>query len=183
MVESLLRLMLTLVEPLSLVWIGFAVLGVLMWQRRQRGPAIVAGAAFAFITVVGGTRMSEWMLWRLERTWTGINIAELPASDAVVVLGGGAEASPYEVGGVHLTKAGDRLVMGLELMRLRKAPVLAVSGGLSEIDGEVKVEADVIKSWMDLRKTPAVGVVVSLGAAADTRDEALRLAAAAKERG
>lgn len=183
MIESFLRLVLSLMEPLSLVWIGLAVLGVVMWRRRQRRMAVVAGGMFFLVTVVGGTGLSGWMLWRLERPWAGVKIAELPAGDAVLVLGGGGEASPYEAGGIHLTKAGDRFVMALELMRLGKAPVLVIGGGVSNIDGDVKVDADVMKSWLDSWRSPAVGEVVSLGAAKVTHDEAVRFAAVAKERG
>jgi uncharacterized SAM-binding protein YcdF (DUF218 family) len=183
MIEGFLRLVLSLMEPISLVWMGSAALGVCLWRRRQRRAAIAAGAMFILFTVVGGTGLSGWMLWRLERPWAGLKIADIPAADAVLVLGGGGEASPYEAGGVRLTKAGDRLTMALELMRLGKAPVLVVSGGVTSIDGDVKVEADVIKSWLDSWKSPALGEVVSLGAARVTRDEAVRFAAVAKQRG
>jgi uncharacterized SAM-binding protein YcdF (DUF218 family) len=183
MIDVFLRQILPLLEPLGLAWLALIVLGSVLTWRRQRGPAIGVWAVVAIITVMGGTNLPARMLRRMERPWAGLQIAALPACDAVVVLGGGADASRFEAGGIHLTKAGDRVVMALELMRLGKAPALAIGGGSSNLDGVEKIEADLVKSWLQTWKLPATGEIVSLGAAADTRDEALRFAAIAKERG
>jgi uncharacterized SAM-binding protein YcdF (DUF218 family) len=175
MIDLFLRQILLLLEPVGLLWLGLIVLTVILLRRRQRGPGIFCAVLLAFLTVLGGTDLPERLLRGMEQPWAGVKITELPECDAVVVLGGGAEPSWHDAGGVHLTKAGDRIVMGLELMRLGKAPVLVISGGTTKLGGEVKIEADAVKAWLEARSLPPAGEVVSLGALANTREEAVRL--------
>lgn len=183
MVDSLLRSLLRLVEPVGLVWMGLILLGVLLRRRRQWIPFGMAAMLAVFVTIVGGTDFSAWLLKRLEQPWAECRIEDTPVCDAVIVLGGGAEPSHHETGGVRLTKAGDRIVTGIELMRLGRAPVLVVGGGLVKLDGVVTVESDLIKARLILWNPPPDWQLISLGAATDTHDEALRLLPIARQRG
>jgi uncharacterized SAM-binding protein YcdF (DUF218 family) len=135
------------------------------------------------VTILGGTDLTAWMLLRLERPWTAVKLIELPVCDAVVVLGGGADPSRHDVGGVRLTKAGDRILTGLELMRWGRAPAMIVGGGMVRVDDVDKVESDLIRTRIGDWKPPLTWEIVSLGAATDTHDEALRLVPLAKQRG
>ncbi len=112
-----------------------------------------------------------------------MDIEALPVCDAVVVLGGGTEASRFEVAGMHLTKGGDRVLMGLELMRLGKANTLCLGGGGARFDAVIRPEADVVKAWLASWKLPANGEVVSFGVNQDTHEEAEKTAALLRERG
>jgi uncharacterized SAM-binding protein YcdF (DUF218 family) len=135
-----------------------------------------------FVQIVGGTNLSVLLLARLERPFLGVRPDELPVCDAIVVLGGGVEPSPHEVGNLHLTTAGDRLVMGLELARLGKAPALCVGGGTAALDRRRWIEADLVKQAIEERRLSPVPVI-SLGACLDTRDEARHVSALADEHG
>ena len=183
MFDFVLRQLLLLLQPLGIVWIVLIALAVVLWRRRQRGAALVLSALVALITVGGGTDLTFWMLWRMERPWASVKVADAPACDAALVLGGCADPSPYEAGGVHLTSAADRLLMGIEVVRTGKAPVLVLGGGWMFINGQQKAEADAVKAWLTSWNLPADREIVSLGATADTRDEALHFAALAKQRG
>ena len=111
-----------------------------------------------------------------------MKLADLPKADAIVVLGGGGEPSRYEVGNLHLTFAGDRLITGLELARLGKAGTLVVGGSGVELDGTPRVEGDLVRDWIMQRKLVDVPVL-SLGHRANTRDEAVHVRALLRERG
>lgn len=183
MLDTLLRQFLLLLQPVGMVWLLLLIVAVQSGRRRQWRSMGMAGFLFALVTVVGSTDLPGWLLRRLEAPWTGFQPASAPVCDAVVVLGGGAEPSRYEVGQMHLTKAGDRLVMGMELVRLGKAPVLVVGGAGAQFEDGMKVEADLVKAWAENWRPAGMREVISLGLCAHTRDEAEKVAKLAKERG
>ncbi len=181
--DFLLRLLLQLIEPVGLLWLGLIFLTLLLRRRQQTIPYLICAALTLLVTLIGGTDFSSWLVLRLEKQWAGVKLIELPQCDAVVVLGGGAEASRNDVGGVRLTKAGDRILAGMELMRWGLAPALVIGGGTSRVDDVEKIESDLIRARIGDWKPPMTWAIVSLGGAADTHDEALRLVPLAKERG
>ena len=183
MLDFLLRIALQLIEPLGVLWLGLIVLTLLLRRRRQMIPYFISAFLTLLITIIGGTDVASWLLLRLERPWAGVKLIELPACDAVVVLGGGVEASRNDVDGVRLTKAGDRVLTGMELMRWGRAPAMIIGGGSARVDDVEKVESDLICARIGDWKPPRVWEIVSLGAAADTHDESLRLVPLAKQRG
>lgn len=176
------RTTLKLIQPVSLVWLGLIVLTVALWWKRQRTFALFSGLLLLFVQTVGGTAFTIFLLERLERPFAGVKVENLPTCDAIVMLGGAVEPSPNEVGRLHLTNAGDRLVMALELVRLGKAPILCVSGGHAKFRTYRWVEADMIKAALDERKLSSVPVI-SFGARVDTHDEAVYAHRLAAERG
>ncbi len=186
--DSFLRQLLLLLEPLGFVWLCLLVLTFLLCWKRLWRFAAVSGALVLSIFVVGSTDLPGSLLRSLEREFAGIDVRQLPPADAVVMLGGGIEPSRYEAGGFHLTRAGDRLLMAVEMMRLGKAPVLVLGGGASEINGEKQIEADLVRDWITAwhllevpgRPTPEM---ISLGRCYHTRDEAVKVHALAQQRG
>ena len=178
----LLHQALALLAPVGFVWGALLVLTALLWRRRQRGPAAGAAALVVFITIIGSTGVPGKLLGSLERPYAGVQLDALPAADAVVLLGGGAGASRYETAGVHLTIAGDRLVMAAELMRLGKAPVLLLGGNAGTLDGRLVIEADIVKNLLTRWGVPA-DAMISLGGNADTHDEAIDVRDLAREHG
>jgi uncharacterized SAM-binding protein YcdF (DUF218 family) len=118
----------------------------------------------------------------LERPFIVRELDKLPACDAVVVLGGACRPSKFDVGGLDLTAASDRVIMGLELIRRGKARNLVVSGAGHNVNGRKLVEADLTKRWLTTWHLPNAPIE-SLGACVDTHDEALRVAALRREKG
>ena len=180
--DGLLRQGLALLAPLGLVWGALLVLTVLLWRRRQRRLGALAGALAAFISVIGNTPLPGKLLGSLERPYAGVQLDALPVADAVVLLGGGAQAARYEVAGVHLSPAGDRLAMAAELMRLGKAPVLLLGGNAGPLDGRRVIEAEIVKGLLARWGVPAEAMI-PLGVNADTHDEALHVRDLARARG
>ena len=183
MIDYLLRQLLLLLQPIGLVWGGLVVLAVVLWRRKQRRLATAASAMVLLLTVIGGTDITFLMLWNLEQPWTSVKLADQPECEAAVVLGGFADPSRHEAGGVHLTRAGDRVMMGIEAVRTGKAKVLVLGGGWMLFDGRKVSESETVKAWLKDWNLTADREIVSLGQCADTRDEALHVAALAKERG
>jgi len=181
-IRSLLRQVVALLAPIGIVWGALIVLTVLLWRRRQRGLAAGTAALVVFITVIGSTGVPGKLLGSLERPYAGVKIETLPTADAVVVLGGGAQSSRYDVAGVHLSGAGDRLVMAAELMRLGKAPVLLLGGSSGQLDGRERRESEMTRDLLT-RWGVSPEVMIPLGKNRDTHDEALKVRALAAERG
>lgn len=182
MSEFFLRLLLRLLDPIAIVWLGLILLTVVLRRRRQTIPFILSLLLTLLITILGGTDFSSWLLYRMERPWVDVKHIELPHGDAVVVLGGGAEPSRNDIGRVRMTKAGDRILTGLELMRWGLAPALVIGGGVVRVNGVDKIESDLVRTRIGDWKPPSVWEVISLGLALDTHDEALRLVPIAKQR-
>ncbi len=176
------RWTLVLLEPIGLVWLALIALTFgLLWRRRLRTAAIV-GALALFIFVIGGSNLPLALVRALERPYMDVKAEALPACDAVVLLGGAFDPSRHEVAGLHLTAAGDRIVMALELVRLGKAPVLCIGGSRVWEDGEEKIESESVKNALTLRHLTGAEIV-ALAPCNDTHDEALRVQALAASRG
>ncbi len=176
------RYVLVLIEPIGLLWLALIALTIQLWRKRQRRFATASFALVIGVYLVGATGLPGRLLGSLEAPYAGVKLDALPAADAVVMLGGGLTPSRYEVGGLHLTKAGDRLIMALELIRLGKAPVLICGGAGVDLDGAERVEADLLKAALIERQFP-VPEIISLGRCTDTHSEAERSLALATERG
>lgn len=177
-----LRQTLALFAPVGLLWVALIILAVLLWRRRLRGFAFSVGGLVLGVTIIGGTKVPGMLLGSLERPYAGVKVEDLPVADAVVLLGGGAQASRYEVAGVHLSVAGDRLVMAAELMRLGKAPVLVLGGAWGRLDGREAPESHLTKDLLARWGVPA-DAMLPLGPNRDTHDEALKVRTLAAERG
>lgn len=174
------RQCLALLEPVGFVWGGLVLLTIILFWRRQRLAGVVAAALALLMFVVGSTGLPGWLVRGLEKPYAGVQPGELPAVDAIVMLGGGSEPSRYEVGGMHLTYAADRLVMAMELARLRKAPRLILGGAGVELDGKARLESEVVRNWMTERAYVSVEVI-ALERCSNTHDEATQVAAMAKK--
>jgi uncharacterized SAM-binding protein YcdF (DUF218 family) len=180
--EDLLHQFVYLLEPIGIVWLCLLVLTFWLAIKRQFGPALFAGFVTLFITLIGSSGIPGKLLGSLERPYAGVNLDALPTGDAIVLLGGGAAPSRFEAEGVHLTPAGDRLVMANELFRRKKAPLLLLGGNANKLDGVVRFEGVIVKDLLTTWGIPDEDIL-PLGANQDTHDEALKVGALAKERG
>ena len=185
MPDFLLRQILLLLEPLGLIWLSLIALTVALWRKRQRSLATGAAALALAIFLVGGTLLPALLLGTLEKPYAGLQPAHLPRADAIVVLGGGATASRLETGRIHLTKAADRLMMSLELLRLGKASVLVLGGGAAVLDGEMLLESELVRDRILALTFSSAGApsLLTLGFSRNTHDEALHVQALVAARG
>lgn len=180
--ESLFRLILTLAQPLCLVWLvlTFVVVGTL-W-RRQWWRAFLPTFAWLILTALTCTPLASFLLAGLENRYSHPSEADIAGADAIVCLGGGIQPSLTEPTGLHLVRGSDRMATALSMAIQGRAPVLVLGGGGTEEGGKRYSEADAVQSH--LRKFPDVKFeIISLGICAHTRDEAVKVAKLAQERG
>lgn len=178
----MIRTLYLFIEPIGLIWLALVALTAALWRRGLRGFAAASGAIALFAFAVGGTELPSVLLRELERPYVGVKADALPACDAVVLLGGGFEPSLHEVASLRLTPAADRLVMALELLRLRKAPVLCIGGSGVVIDGRHLLEGEVVKAALAERHFTDAEII-ALGRCANTADEAWHIRDLIKQRG
>ena len=182
MLDPLFRQLLHLLAPVGFVWFTLLALTGALWWKKQRGFACVTGALVVFITIIGSTSVPGRLLGSLERPYAGVALESLPTADAIVLLGGGASPSRYEAQAVHLTIAGDRLVMAHALFQMGKAPVLLLGGNANKLDHVIRFESEIVRDLLVTWGVPK-NAMIPLGANADTHDEALKVRALAAERG
>jgi uncharacterized SAM-binding protein YcdF (DUF218 family) len=171
-----------LCEPVGLTWLMLLILTAWLALRRQFKPSLAAAFIVLFVTLIGSTGIPGKILGSLEKPYAGVRLDTLPTADAIVILGGGSAPSRYEADGVHLTIAGDRILMAHELFRLQKAPVLLLGGNANKLDGVIRVESEIVRELLTHLGVPSEASI-PLGTNQDTHDEALKVKALAAERG
>lgn len=173
---------LALIEPLGFAWALLVVFTIVFLRRRHWLASVATGVPMALLFIFGSTDLPGWLLRGLERPYAGVEIAALPKADAIVMLGGSAQPARFEVGGMHLTLAADRIMMGVELSRLGKAPVLVIGGAVAQFPEGDRAESDTVRQWI-VERGFSSGEVVALPVCRDTHDEAVFTARLAAERG
>ena len=117
--------------PLALYPLGLAlllqILGLL--GRRRRWATWLSGAGVALLWLAAMPLVSRQLVWGLEERASRLTPEPIPRADAVLVLGGGLRPAQAPRRSVEVGEAGDRLLMGVELLRRGRAPWLVVSGG------------------------------------------------------
>jgi len=95
-----------------------------------------------------------------------------------ILLGGMFDISRNDPAGFNANSAFDRVTTTIELLKQKKAPVLAIGGQTKEVMGEKVKEATVIGDWLkQLNLAPEKGII-ELEHSRDTRDEAVHVARA-----
>lgn len=180
--ESLMRLFFSLIQPLTLVWLLLGIWVVqMMWRRLWRWAALPT-IAWLILTLITCTSLASWLLAGLEDRYALPAVSETQEADVIVCLGGGIQPSFTEPTGIHLVRGSDRLATALSMAASGMAPTLVIGGGGYEQDGTMHSEADAILDF--LQRFPDQSFEsISLGSCANTRDEALKVAQLAKERG
>lgn len=112
--------------PLGLTCVCLVFSLVMLW-KRPRIAALGITAALIVLLVSSNAWVSHYFVRSLE--WQNIPLAEIPSSDAIVVLGGATKSATFPRPGVDLNEAGDRVIYAAQLYRQQKAPIIIVSGG------------------------------------------------------
>jgi uncharacterized SAM-binding protein YcdF (DUF218 family) len=177
------KFLIPFLEPLGLMWIGLAILVAWTLRRRHRRIATALGLIWMILTLATCMPVPSVLLGTLEQPWLGRDLKSMEPADAIVSLGGAGRVSSLEVTGFQMRRGADRLITAIELLRRGKAGTLVIGGGGQPgTNGGWESEADAAKRWIESWKiVPAP--TISLGVCSDTRDEAVKTATLARERG
>jgi uncharacterized SAM-binding protein YcdF (DUF218 family) len=182
MTNDIFRLLQQWLQPLSILWLMMS--AAVVWNGWRRRWRLFLGCLLPWtvLTLFACTPLPTTLLSPPERPWEAQARAPIPACDAVVCLGGGAEPSRVEPTGFHLVDSADRVTSALGAVSHAGARELVLGGGSYKQNGIWVSEADAVKRWLDTSKLSPVPVT-SLGGCANTFDEATKVARLCGERG
>jgi len=175
------RLLSSWTEPLALIWL-LALLLVLGSLRRRHWRCAFMAALFAGLLSLAGGSLGVRLQASLERPYAGVNPAQVPPADAVVMLGGVLRPSRNDVFGFDLEDSANRVTTAAELIRLGKAPVLVLGGGAPG-GAAAPSEGELVERWLGAWGFTNHATILRLGVCKNTRDEGEHTAALFKERG
>ena len=144
MLYTLSRIIDRFLDPIGFIWLILVLVLVSALYKKKASLAILCGGLALFMTIVGGTKLPDWLLARLEKQYAVNNLELLPECDAVVVLGSGHSFNSKGVYDIEFNGAVDRIIVGTELVRQGKGKVLLIGGGYPYRDG-LKPEGILVK--------------------------------------
>lgn len=149
------------VLPQLFLPLGFALL-LLLWgaAARRRAPLF---AAFAVLWAAGTPITANLLLSFFEGRYPAVQVEDVPAADAIVVLGGMYSRKPGAERGDWGASV-DRFEFGLDLYRAEKAPILMLSAAATPSDGGPS-EGETLHRFAVARGLPPDCVVVTPPAA------------------
>ncbi|CAM3894723.1 YdcF family protein [Corallococcus sp. ZKHCc1 1396] len=169
-----------LLSPLT--WALLLGVGSLLWRRRAR---VSVGLQLAALAVLYAFSI-EPVVALLTRATEGGAVSTLQPEtvyDAVILLGGGLDASATERSGQpEYNAAPERIMRGFELLRDGRAKQVLLSGGTLDARPEAVVEADVLARQLE-HWGIAPERIVKEGRSRNTRENALNAEPLVRERG
>lgn len=143
------------VYPVGLTTI-LIIVAIFLARRRRLQIALLVTAAGLLIVFGNG-----WVAGRLARSleWRYLPPAELPAADAIVLLGGGVRAAQYPRQSTEMNEGADRMMHAARLYREGKAPLILVSGGKIELLGSSIAEADGMREILEFFGVPPEAIL------------------------
>lgn len=169
-------------DPVALFALFLLVAAFVLWRRRRKIEAITISGIVLVLCMLFGTSITGRLLATLEHPVYREFPAEVPEANAVVVLGGIVRLGTGELHGFDAKDSIDRLLTGVELVRLGKAPILLVGGGGLGYPQETATEFSALEPWLSRLDLPGVSIQ-HIGLKSDTREEALAVKAMADEEG
>lgn len=147
--------------PLFVYPVGLASLllvASLIFYKRRRIQAICIGLALALLLFFGNEWVSHRLVSSLE--WQYLPSGELPAAEAIVLLGGGTrpQLPPRPIS--EMNEAGDRIGYAAKLYHEQKAPFIVISGGFIEFFGSTVPETDAMKELLVALGVPDEAIVL-----------------------
>jgi uncharacterized SAM-binding protein YcdF (DUF218 family) len=148
------------VLPLGLT-LSLAVVGALLWLLYYRRLArLFLGAALAILWICSTPVVANWATASLEQQYPPRTMAETPAADVAVVLGGVlGQPEPPRVA-VELTDTSDRVLHATRLYRAGKVKRILVSAGNIPWTPAIKPEAELIRELLIEWGVPADAIEV-----------------------
>jgi len=104
-----------------------------LWKHPRQAAACIS-VALAVLLVAGNGRVTTQLVKSLE--WQNLPPQDLPQAEAIVVLGGALKPQMPPRPWFDLSEASDRVLHGVRLYQLGKAPLIVFSGGHIDWSGQ-----------------------------------------------
>ncbi len=175
------KILTVLAMPLG-VGLVLGLLGWLLLAASRRWAAVLLIAGLGWLWVWSTPAFSDWIRGALEGRFPPASVADLPAADAIVVLGGGIEGVAPPRRYPNLNAAADRVWHAARLYRAGKAKLVVASGGrLPWASGE-DAEAVAMRQFLSDLGVPVSAVLLESGSRT-TYENALETRRLLQERG
>lgn len=171
------KIILRLVTPVGLLWIGLAVQFLVLVCRRHLAGACVAALLWIALTVCGNGPVVERLIGLDERPFLKIDPLQYEPFDVLIVLGGGASTAAN--GRPQVSFAGERIVRAAELYHAGLARRIICTGQrIQALGGQGADPAEQGVAILTALGVPADSLEQSGGA--NTSEEFAQLAKAIK---
>jgi uncharacterized SAM-binding protein YcdF (DUF218 family) len=172
----------SVVDPLALLWLGLCSCAAwLGWKRRWLSTALI-GSPAVLLFLLGSLPWPEALIAAREAPYAERSLANAPAADAVVMLGGILEPSQHDPFGFVLGAGSQRFVAAVELVRKGEGQAL-VLGGSGPLPGKPNEAAGSLLCAWARQWNLGCSEILDLGICRNTHDEAIRLRQLKAERG
>ena len=127
-----------------LAWVG----ALILYLRGYHGVARAAALfGIGVILLFSNPIVGDALIRSLEEDYEAREPERYPTADAIVVLGGVTKVPVPPRVGIGVAAGFDRLRLGVQLLKARRAPLLILSGGsISALSGSDVPEADRLRS-------------------------------------
>jgi len=130
------KVILALVMPIGLCWMGLLAMTYFLLVNNRRGLGFMAMVFTLLFSLCGNGMVSNAVATNLEEQYYGFRVEDAVVYDYVIVLGGGTKFSRNERS--ELSSSGDRVMVALQMYKNGKAKKLICTGtkikGLSLAD-------------------------------------------------
>ncbi|PSR56903.1 YdcF family protein [Adhaeribacter arboris] len=154
---------------LPVIWLAGLLLFAVFTKRDRYRRVVLKLAAILFLVLTNPFLMNEaFLLWELPPK----RLAELPVSDAGILLTGitSLEKSPHDR--VYVARGADRVLHTLWLYRKKKIKKIIISGGTGSVRTVYTSEAAELKKILLLAGVPATDILLE-DKSQNTRENAL----------
>jgi uncharacterized SAM-binding protein YcdF (DUF218 family) len=161
------------IDPPALILI----LLVWAWICRKRRPRVFLStyaSAILLLYLLACPATSAWLVGTLENQYRDNGVVDVPAAQAIVVLGGSLNMPSEAHRLVGITNSSDRILAALRLYRAGKAPLVVLSGGDSPLLPKARNlhEADEMREILEEWGVPETAILVE-GGSINTQENAL----------
>ena len=120
------KLLIRLVVPTGVCWLGLLVTTYFLFLNRRRYSASACLLITLLYTLAGNTLVAQSLAHSLERPYHAFEIEDVKSYDVVVLLGGGTMMGYH--GQPQLGQSGDRVMITLQLYEAGKAKRVVCTG-------------------------------------------------------
>ncbi len=145
------------------------ILSLILFWRSSRSLAItIVAAALIWLWLSSTAIFADWLLTDLEENFDSPPFSSIPKAEAIILLGGATSGLAHGGDMGNLNESADRLLTTLKLFKLNKAPMVVVTGGIT--NGAVS-EASLMQDMLELMGIPSEAIILE-ERALDTKQNA-----------